>query len=307
MRQPRLVRVNEHYKPCAMIEIAVLTPAADDGTYGPHWPQVMERLAAALSMADLTVRPMAWPDHVEDPSELVEFPLVLPLLAWGYHQHHARWLQATRAWAEAGVRIANAASVLAWNSDKTYLARFEQRGVAVPPTRWSSGVTAAEIEAAFDGFGTDTLIVKPTVSGGAWKTQKITRGARLVDAPEGSAMIQPFLPDLATAGELSLLFFGGRLSHAVLKTAAPGDFRIQSQFGGRYRTVAEPPAAALDLAARVLDIVEEDLLYARIDMVEHEGRWLLMEAELIEPDFYLSEAPDAGRLFAESAAALVVG
>ncbi len=283
-----------------MTQIAVLIPAADDGTYGPHWPQVMERLAAALSLADLTVRPMAWPDHVENPSALVEFPLVLPLLAWGYHQHHARWLQATRTWAEAGVRIANPASVLAWNSDKTYLARFEKQDVAIPPTRWTTDVTNSEVEAAFNQFETDTVIVKPTVSGGAWKTLKVSRGAPLADAPEGSAMIQPFLPDLATAGELSLLFFGGHLSHAVLKTAAPGDFRIQSQFGGRYQTVAEPPIAALDLATRVLAAVEEDLLYARIDLVEHEGRWLLMEAELIEPDFYLSEAPDKGRMFADA-------
>lgn len=288
-----------------MTEIAVLTPAADDGTYGPHWPEVMERLAAALALADLTVRPIAWLDHVEDASGLLKFPLVLPLLTWGYHQHHARWLKATETWAHAGVRIANPASVLAWNSDKTYLRRFEASGVAIPPTFWTEGVTDAEVAAAFDRFGTDTLIVKPTVSGGAWKTLKIARGEPLVDAPEDSAMIQPFLPDLATAGELSLLFFGGKLSHAVLKTAAPGDFRIQSQFGGRYQTVAKPPAAALDLARQVFGVIKEDLLYARIDMVEHEGRWLLMEAELIEPDFYLSEAPDRGRLFAEAAAARV--
>lgn len=283
-----------------MTAIAVLTPAADDGTYGPHWPLVMERLAAALSLADLTVRPMAWPDHVEDASALLEVPLVLPLLAWGYHQHHARWLQATRTWAEAGIRIANPASVLAWNSDKTYLARFQHQGVAIPPTIWTTGVTDAEVEAAFDEFGTDTVIVKPTVSGGAWKTLKVSCGEPLMDAPTGSVMIQPFLPNLATAGELSLLFFGGRLSHAVLKTAAPGDFRIQSQFGGRYQTVTQPPAAAIELATQVLAIVEGHLLYARIDMVEHEGRWLLMEAELIEPDFYLSEAPDRGRMFADA-------
>ena len=285
-----------------MTEIAVLTPAADDGTYGPHWPDVMERLAAALAPADLTVRSIPWLDHVEDASGLVAFPLVLPLLTWGYHQHHDRWLRATKTWERAGVRIANPARVLAWNSDKTYLARFEAAGVAIPPTLWTEAVTDAEVAAAFDRFETDALIVKPTVSGGAWKTLKVSRGERLLGAPEGSAMIQPFLPDLATAGELSLLFFGGRLSHAVLKTAAPGDFRIQSQFGGRYQTVAEPRAAALDLARQVLGVIEEDLLYARIDMVEHEGRWLLMEAELIEPDFYLSEAPDRGRLFAEAAA-----
>ncbi len=284
----------------AMTEIAVLTPAAGDGTYGPHWPVVLERLSAALALAGVTTKPVAWPDQAEDASGLIDFPLVLPLLAWGYHQHHDLWLEATQVWAEAGVRLANPANVLAWNSDKAYLRSMEGQGVAIPATAWSDRVTQDEVHAAFDRFGTDALIVKPTVSGGAWKTLKIGRGEALVDAPEGAAMIQPFLPDLATAGELSLLFFEGRLSHAVIKRAAPGEFRIQSQFGGRYEAVAQPPVEALTLADQVLAAIEEPLLYARIDMVEHGGRWLLMEAELIEPDFFLGEAPDRGMMFAQA-------
>lgn len=283
-----------------MTEIAVLTPAAADPSYGAHWPQVLERLSTALALRDIKTVPVAWTDHIDEASGLTRFALVLSVLTWGYHQRHGDWLKATRRWGEAGVRIANPASVLGWNSDKSYLRRLEAAGVAIPPTAWSDRVTQAQVEAAFDRFDTDTLVVKPTVSGGAWKTLKIGRGQALVDAPQGAAMIQPFLPDLPTAGELSLLVFGGRLSHAVRKTAAPGDFRVQSQFGGRYEVVTHPPAEAQALADRVLAAIEEPLLYARIDMVEHAGQWLLMEAELIEPDFYLSEAPDRGLLFAQA-------
>ena len=47
--------------------------------------------------------------------------------------------------------------------------------------------------------------------------------------------------------------------------------------------------------------MDEPLLYARIDTVpDADGRWRLMEAELIEPDFYLGNAPDGGRMFAEA-------
>ena len=290
-----------------MTEIAVLTPAADDGTYGPHWPLVLDRLSAALALTGVTTRPLAWPDHASQAAGLLDFPLVLPLLAWGYHQHHALWLEATNTWAQVGVPLANPAGVLSWNSDKAYLRRLDATGIPIPSTAWSDRVTQAEVDTAFDRFGTDTLIVKPTVSGGAWKTLKIGRGEALVDAPTGAAMIQPFLPALATAGELSMLFFGGKLSHAVLKRAAPGDFRIQSQFGGRYEVIARPPVEALALAHRVLAAIEEPLLYARIDVVEHAGQWLLMEAELIEPDFYLSEAPDRGLLFAEAVRARLDG
>jgi len=281
-------------------EIAVLTPAADDPAYKSHWPVVLERLSAALAMAEVTAVPTAWTDHVTDASGLKDFPLVLGVLTWGYYERHADWLAATTLWGGAGVRIANPASVLSWNSDKSYLRRLEAAGLPIPATAWSDGVTQSQIDAAFDRFGTDTLVIKPTVSGGAWKTVKLSRGETLTDAPDGAAMIQPFLPELVANGELSLLFFGGRFSHAVRKRARAGDFRVQVQYGGDYAHVAEPPAGAVALAERVLAAIEEPLLYARIDMVETGSNWVLMEAELIEPDFYLSQAPDGGRMFAEA-------
>lgn len=283
-----------------MSSIAVLTPAAADPAYKSHWPRVLERLSAALALEEITAVPTAWTDHIEDASALTGFPLVLGVLTWGYYERHADWLRATRLWGEAGVRIANPAPVLGWNSDKAYLKRLEASGVAIPPTMWTDAVTQDQVEAAFDRFGTDTVIVKPTVSGGAWKTSRLSRGQPLIDAPDGAAMIQPFLPALVDRGELSLLFFGGRFSHAVLKRARAGDFRIQVQYGGHYETVLQPPAEAVALAEQVLAAIEERLLYARIDMVETPGGWVLMEAELIEPDFYLSESPDQGRLFAEA-------
>ena len=114
-------------------------------------------------------------------------------------------------------------------------------------------------------------------------------------------MIQPYLPSIETEGETSLLFFGGRLSHVVNKRPVSGEFRIQVQFGGQYVALPEPPAGALALAEKTLAAIDEDLLYARIDMAQGpDGGWLLMEAELIEPDFYLGSAPEGGRRFAEA-------
>lgn len=283
-----------------MTRIAVLTPDPADASYAGQWPGVLDRLGQALAMAEVTVEPTPWTEHVEDASALAGYPLVLPLIVWGYHRDHGRWMTATRTWAEAGIRMLNPAAVVGWNSDKSYLGRLADKGVAIPPTLWVEGVTQADVDAAFDRFGADTVVVKPRVSGGAWKTLRLSRGKALVDAPDGPAMIQPYLPSIETEGETSLLFFGDRLSHAVRKSPVPGEFRIQVQFGGRYETVAAPPQA-LALAERALAAIDEDLLYARIDMARGpDGGWLLMEAELIEPDFYLGNAPDGGRLFAEA-------
>lgn len=280
------------------VRIAILTPDPPHADASGEWRGVFDRLAAPLAAAGCEAVPTPWTRHAGDAGELLGFPLVLPLLAWGYHRDHARWLRACRAWADAGVRIANPPAVLAWNSDKRYLAALERQGIAIPPTTWSDRVDQALVDATFEATGAEALIVKPTVSGGAWKTQRLRRGERLADAPDGAAMLQPYLPAIETAGETSLLFFDGRFSHAVNKRPVAGDFRIQSEYGGDYRTVSPPPEA-LALARQVLAAADAPLLYARIDLVpDAAGRWLLMEAELIEPDLYLGQAPDAGAAFA---------
>ncbi|MGH8075730.1 MAG: ATP-grasp domain-containing protein [Lysobacter sp.] len=281
-----------------MTEVAILTPDPADASYAEVWQGVLERLRAALAGVGVTATPTPWTAHADDCDELKRFPLVLPLLVWGYHYDHERWLQACRTWEQAALPMANPAAVLAWNSDKRYLERLGQRGVAIPPTTWTDRVTPCQLDEVFAATGAEQLIVKPTVSGGAWKTLRLRRGDALEEAPVGAAMIQPYLPTIETEGETSMLFFGGRLSHVVNKRPVSGEFRVQVQYGGVYTLQSAPPAAALALAEQTLAAIDAPLLYARIDMVpDADGRWLLMEAELIEPDFYLSEDRQGGAGF----------
>lgn len=289
-----------------MIDIAILTPHPAEADEEASWRKVLARLQSALAEEGMATTPVPWTAHAEDPAPLLRHACVLPLLAWGYHKQQARWLRACEAWRQAGVAMANPAGVLAWNSDKRYLATLADRGVAVPATQWTSMPTRERLERAFAETGAEALIVKPSVSGGAWKTLRVHRDdpldAVIADAAPGIEMlIQPYLPTIASEGETSLLFFGGRLSHAVNKRPVAGDFRVQEQFGGQYRVLAAPPAGALALAEQTLAAVGQPLLYARIDMVpDADGRWLLMEAELIEPDFYLGADPRRGAGFAQA-------
>lgn len=289
-----------------MTDIVILTPNPDDPSFAGQWPGVLERLVTVLAEGGLAARPEAWTDHIDSADGLAGADLVMPLVAWGYHRDHARWMQACATWQAAGVRMLNPPVVLAWNSDKSYLKRLGEAGVPIPATIWSEQVTPDQVAAAFDALGADELVVKPRVSGGGWQTTRLKRGEALTEAPDGPALLQPFIAALESEGELSLLFFGGRFSHAVRKRPRAGEFRIQQQFGGLYAPEPVPDPAALELAARVLATVEEDLLYARIDLARGaEGEWLLMEAELIEPDFYLNHAPDGGHAFAAAVAACV--
>lgn len=285
-----------------MINVAVLTPDPAEVAHGGIWPKVLARLQRALDGVGIATTPTPWTAHVEDAAGLQGYARVLPLLAWGYHFDHARWLRACHTWAQAGVPLANPAHVLAWNSDKQYLGWLAKRGIAIPATTWSDRVSREQINSMFDATGADELILKPSVSGGAWKTQRIERGSAIGEMPDGTTMLlQPYLPTIETQGETSLLFFGGRLSHAVNKRPVVGEFRVQEEFGGLYCVLGVPPAGALALAEQVLAAIETPLLYARIDMVpDADGRWLLMEAELIEPDFYLGTDPRQGAAFAQA-------
>jgi hypothetical protein len=284
-----------------MIRVAILTPDPTEGDNASLWPKVLARLQSALDSAGIEAVPTPWTAHVDDAAGLQGFACVLPLLTWGYHHDHARWLRACATWERANLPVSNPARVLAWNSDKRYLSELAARGVAIPPTTFTDELSQALVDGVFADTGADELIVKPAVSGGAWKTQRLRRGDAVEAAPGTTMLVQPYMPSIETEGETSLLYFGGRFSHAVNKRPVPGDFRIQEEFGGRYALLPSPPAGAVALAEQVLAAVEEPLLYARIDMVpDADGRWLLMEAELIEPDFYLGVDPARGAGFARA-------
>lgn len=284
-----------------MIRVAILTPDPAEVAYPDLWPKVLARLQLALDGAGIAAEPTPWTAHVDEASGLRGHACVLPLLAWGYHHDAARWQRACATWQREGVPLANPARVLAWNTDKRYLRELAARGVAIPPTAFVDMLSPAAVDQALADTGADELIAKPAISGGAWKTRRLRRGD-VVEAGDSLPMLlQPYLPTIETQGETSLLFFGGRLSHVVNKRPVPGEFRIQEEFGGRYALLAEPPAGALALAEQVLRAVGEPLLYARIDMLpDADGRWLLMEAELIEPDFYLGVDPAQGAGFAQA-------
>jgi hypothetical protein len=111
-------------------------------------------------------------------------------------------------------------------------------------------------------------------------------------------MVQRFVPAGRTGSEWSFMFFDKQYSHAVLKRPKPGDFRVQSDLGG-YLDDATPPTALIAQAQRIVGLVEDSLLYARVDGVEGDGEFVLMELEFIDPVLFLVAAPLAPQRFAE--------
>ena len=130
-----------------MTRVAILTPDPAEVAYPELWPKVLARLQHALDKVGIETVPTPWTAHVEDAAGLRGFACVLPLLTWGYHHDHARWLRACATWQASDVAIANPATVLAWNSDKRYLSELAAHGVAIPATDAARGILASDAHA----------------------------------------------------------------------------------------------------------------------------------------------------------------
>ncbi len=274
-----------------MNDICILTPHPDyEENWAPYAAQYRSLFGDRLAFR-------AWTDA----GDLSAFSLVLPLLAWGYQRRADQWYCTLDTWEAEGVRMANAIPLLRWNTDKEYLLRLAASGVAIVPTREAPALGDADLAAARADFGTDTLVIKPVISGGADGTYVLGPDDPVpFDVLERDMLIQPMMDAVRHEGEFSLFYFGGTLSHAILKTPAAGDFRVQEQFGGREVAVAAPSGAQA-LAAATLKAAPVAPLYARVDMLrDAAGAFRLMELEVIEPALFFQFAGDGGEAFARA-------
>ncbi|MBO6795744.1 hypothetical protein [Maricaulis sp.] len=207
-------------------------------------------------------------------------------------------------------RLLNPLDIVRWNKRKTYLKDLADRGAPMIPTVWAEAANTETISEAFEALGCEDIVVKPVLGAGAWRQARIRKGERMPDAgdlPPAECMIQPFLPSVSQEGEYAFLFFNRRFSHCALKRPAAGDYRVQSEYGGS-ETIHTPSEQELALASSVLDSVDGDLLYARVDMLRGlDGQLAVIELELIEPYLYPEQGPEFGPNFAAALKALAAG
>jgi len=267
-------------------------------------------LIPALAALGVTAVPAVW-----DSGQVCwdEFQGVLIRSSWDYHLRPLEFLDWIARLERGGVRVWNPGALLRWNHHKRYLRDLAARGVATVPTRWLARGEPADLQALLADVGWREAVIKPAVSAsafGTWRSSTETASrdqSRLEELlTAGDVMVQPLLSEVSDAGEWSIVFLGGRFSHAVLKRPAAGDYRVQWEFGGSAVSAA-PARRLIADAGRVLAAVPGDALYARVDGVEREGRLVLMELELIEPHLFLGWDDGAAGRLAEALRAALAG
>lgn len=251
--------------------------------------RMMDALRPAFKAQGMSVHDVDWADEMVNWSD---FDAALIGTTWDYWDHWDTFLE-TLANIEAQIPLFNGAKLVRWNSHKGYLRDLEAKGARLIPTLWIDQVTPQNAADAFDTLGSETLVFKRQVGAGADGQYRLQRGDILPGMPN-PMMVQPFLPKIVEEGEISFIFIDGEFSHALIKRAAKGDYRIQSTYGGTEEAIT-PSTEDLSDAKAILGALDVPPLYARVDMLRGEdGGLLLMEMELIEPYLYPVEGPELG-------------
>lgn len=274
-----------------------------------------DQLRAELTRRGWTLQPAVWTDPDFDWTTPNAILIRSP---WDYYEQpdaFRQWLERMEA---QQVRLWNPAALVRWNLNKTYLRALNHTaGIPILPTHWFATTDdPATLPAVLQQLGWDEVVLKPAVSAGAYRTYRFSASDAAAMVPalaeilHGSeALVQPFAPEIVRVGEYSLFFFGGRFSHAVLKSPKAGDYRVQPQYDSHVQGIVPTPDH-LWQAQAVVDAIPHPWLYARVDGIlrtqpDGSQQHLLMELEVIEPHLFLDFADGAVHQFVDALAAVL--
>ncbi|PWN07299.1 ATP-grasp domain-containing protein [Rhodohalobacter mucosus] len=298
-------------------DIALLTSsaykvshAAEGDWYLANILKEDQLLQEALKERGITSVRVDWADPEVD---WESFKCVVFRTTWDYFERFREftlWLNRV----EKLTRLCNDISLIRWNMDKHYLKDLENRGIPVVDSLMIEKESTLDLRSLLEESGWTEGVIKPCVSGAARHTYRVNRESaaeiekfiRPLLSGE-SFILQPFLPEIMTTGEDTLMVIGGEVTHAVRKVAKEGDFRVQDDHGGTVHEY-KPLQEQVQLAVKAMDACNPEPVYGRVDMVRNlEGEWVVMELELIEPELWMRTHPEAAEVFAEALSKFMEG
>ncbi|MEN1783813.1 MAG: hypothetical protein AAGF77_01630 [Bacteroidota bacterium] len=258
-------------------------------------------VASALEKLGLSVIRKAWDDPNFDWSST---RYVLFRAVWDYFERLERfktWFHATANKTE----FLNPKDLILWNLDKHYLKDLRSKGIHIPKTIFlepgsSDTLMDAIGKAKKIGVNSDEFVLKPCIGGGArhtyrfhltqWKKyQEILAGL----LPQEGMMLQEFQKNILSKGEVSIMVIHGKVTHAILKKAKSGDFRVQDDWGGTV-AVHQPSEEEVAFAEAAIKACPQPPIYARVDLFwDNEGAIALAELEIFEPELWFRFFPQA--------------
>lgn len=265
-------------------------------------------LIAALRDLNAPVSVVDWDDASVD---WRTFEVALLRSTWDYATRLSEFLD----WIERAARLTrllNPPAIIRWNTDKHYLLDLARAGVPTVPSEFvEPGQDASHALREFQArYGTGELVVKPAIGAGSRDAQRHggrDRAAieahlrRLIDAGR-SALLQPYLERVDAHGETALIYFAGRLSHAIRKGALlrTGAGPTDGLFAAETITPRDPTSEERRVGELALRAIPSGpLLYARVDLIQDaDNAPRVLELELTEPSVFLLHDPGSAARFA---------
>ncbi|WP_109077901.1 ATP-grasp domain-containing protein [Aggregatibacter kilianii] len=255
----------------------------------PNPPQNLLPLQQALIKSGISTAFKPW-------QETTDSPFILPLCAWDYTLFYEAFIHWIKQYTS---HFINPAELMLWNSHKGYLCDLQQWGVNVIPTVICPA-NSSEISTALQRQNWQEYVIKPAIGQSGNLVTKLKADDPLPDltAYGKEIVLQPFIPDVATHGETSLIFFNGNFSHAIRRQPPQNEWRANSQYKVEIipTTVSEHIITTAESMLKKLPVLPK---YARVDGTLINGDLLLNELELIEPALYLDRAEGATERFVE--------
>lgn len=203
-------------------------------------------------------------------------------------------------------KMINPLEQIVWNMDKHYLRDLEANGINIVKTYFVEIGDTRTLKQVISDSGWEHVILKPAVSGGARHTYKIKpRESNQHEVvfkeliAKEAMLIQPFINNIMEKGEVSFMVFGGKYSHAVLKKAKAGDFRVQDDHGGTIHPY-KASFKEIEFVQNVVAKCNTIPIYGRVDVTwDNENHLALVELEIIEPELWFRESQKSPEMLAD--------
>ncbi len=254
----------------------------------------------ALENQGLKVLRLSWDDSNFDWSTT---KYILFRTTWDYFDRFTEfsvWLESV----SKQTKLLNSKDIIHWNLDKHYLLDLQQKGIHICESFFVEKGTSFSLLEISEKLQLNNFVLKPCVSGGGRHTYKINKESiekhntifnNLIS--KEAMIIQPFQHNIVDKGEISLIIINGEYTHAVLKIAKKGDFRVQDDFGGSVHNYT-PSKEEISFAEKCIEACSETPIYARVDIfIDNNNKLALAELELIEPELWFrNHTKAAGKL-----------
>lgn len=224
---------------------------------------------------------------------------------WDYFdnfEQFKKWFDKTRN----TCLMINSSETIEWNLDKHYLLDLQKHQIPIPNSEFIQRESSVDLSLLMQEKKWNEIVVKPTISGAAKNTYRLKKeDINQFDSTwkkliyQEDFIVQEFQNNVIKKGEVAMMVIGGKYTHAVLKKAKEGDFRVQDDFGGSIAKYS-PSEKMVKLAEKCTGILSAIPSYARVDIIwDNSGDLAVSELELIEPELWFRLNPNAAQKLAE--------